>query len=93
MGKVQSVDASGNVFTLKDRSGATITVDVNSSTTYDDQTVSSPTIANVTVGEQVGVIGTESSDTVAATEVHIGGPGGPGGPGHGSGSGVVGPIG
>jgi len=63
-------------------------VNVGSSTTYLDHDVTSPSIANVTVGARVAVFGTDTSDTVTATKVaigapHTGGPGGPGGPGDG----------
>jgi endonuclease YncB( thermonuclease family) len=68
-----------NSFTLKARDGSTVTVDVTSSTTYRDQGVTSPTLANVTVGETVAAFGTDTSNTVSATSVDIGGPGGPGG--------------
>ena len=64
-----------------------MTVDVGSTTTYFDPGVSSPTLADVKVGEHVAVFGTESRGTVTATQVAIGNPpdgkGGPGGTGGG----------
>ena len=67
----------------QDGEGATklITVKVSDATTYRDPAVTSPTIANVTVGEHVAVFGTDASNVVTATSVAIGGPGvgGPGG--------------
>ena len=89
VGTVQSV--GDDTFTLSTPSGSTVTVDVGSSTKYVDPSVSSPSFSNVTVGEHVAVMGTESSNTVTATSVLIGspagvkgsggfGPGGPGGP-------------
>jgi len=61
-----------NTFTLKGRDGTTVTVDVSSSTTYKDGKVTSPTFANVTVGERVSVEGTTTSGVVTATSVEIG---------------------
>ncbi len=82
-GTVASVDASGNSFTVKNHDGTTVTVDVSSSTTYGDPSVTSPSLSNVTVGEHVFVVGTTSSGTVTATKVMIGmPPRGPGGPDH-----------
>jgi preprotein translocase subunit YajC len=73
-----------NTFTLKAKDGSTVTVDVSSATTYRDRDVTSPTFANVTVGETVAAFGTKTGSTVAATSVGIGGPGGgPGGGGPG----------
>ncbi len=79
VGAVKSVGSG--TFTLTTPDGKTVTVDVGSSTTYLDPGVSSPSIANVTVGAHVAVFGTENSNTVTATKVAIGGPMGPGGPG------------
>ena len=83
VGTVQSVGA--DTFTLTTRDSTTVTVDVTSATTYFDPGITSPTMANVTVGERVAVFGTSgsgSSGTVTATQVAIGVPnGGPGGPG------------
>jgi len=85
-GTVESVNASGDSFTVKNHAGTTVTVDVSSSTTYSDPTVSSASLSNVTAGEQVAVIGSVSSDVVTATKVLIGVPtAGPGGRGFGPG--------
>jgi hypothetical protein len=69
-GTVASVGTS--TFTLNGRDGSTVTVDVTSSTTYKDQAVTSPSFANVTVGEMVSVEGTTASGVVTATSVTIG---------------------
>jgi hypothetical protein len=83
-GTVKSVGA--NTFTLTEQDGTVVTVNVGSTTSYLDPGVTSPSLANVTVGEHVAVFGTDTSDVVAATRVAIGTPpaggkGGPGGPG------------
>ncbi|MBF6557144.1 MAG: hypothetical protein IVW52_13435 [Acidimicrobiales bacterium] len=85
-GTVKSVGEG--TFAITGRDGTTVTVNVSSATTYHDRAVTSPTIANVTVGEHVAVFGTDNSNVVTATGVAIGGPGagGPGGrPGGGPG--------
>ena len=87
MGTVASVGT--NSFTLTARDGTTVTVDVGSSTTYLDHDVTSPSIADVKVGDHVAVFGTSNAGTVTATKVAIGGPGGPGG--HGGHDGKGGP--
>jgi preprotein translocase subunit YajC len=81
VGTVKSV--GDDTFTLTGQDGTVVTVNVGSSTSYVDQGVTSPSLANVTVGEQVAVFGTDSSDVVTATKVAIGTPpaGGKGGPG------------
>jgi hypothetical protein len=86
VGTVKSV--GDGTFTLTTADGSTVTVNVGSSTTYVDPGVSSPTFANVTVGEHVAVMGTESSNTVTATSVLIGTP-----PAMGKGFGPGGPVG
>jgi hypothetical protein len=68
-----------NSFTVTTRSGSTLTVDITDATTYRDHGVTSPSFANVKVGETVVVFGTETSGTVAATSVGIGTSAGPGG--------------
>lgn len=78
MGKVTSVGT--NTFTLTTRDGTVVTVNVGGSTTYKERGVTSAAFANVTTGERVAVFGTDSSNTVTATSVLIGGPG-EGGPG------------
>ncbi len=86
---VGTVASVGNgTFTLTTKDKTTVTVNVSSSTTYRDPGVTSPSIANVTVGEHVAVFGTDTSDVVTATSVAIGTPptgSAPGGPGrHGA---------
>ena len=77
VGTVKSVGS--DTFTITSRDNTTVTVNVGTTTTYFDQGVTSPTFANVTVGEHVAVFGTDTSDTVTATKVAIGSPkGGPG---------------
>ena len=78
-GTVTSVGS--NTFALTTHDGTTVTVDVSSSTTYLDPSVSSPTFSTVKVGDHVAVFGTDTSNTVTATKVAIGGPDGHGGPG------------
>ena len=84
MGTVKSVGT--DTFTLTTTRGTVVTVDVGSTTTYHDPGVTSPTLADVKVGDHVAVFGTDTSNTVTATSVGIGdfpagGRGGPGGPG------------
>jgi hypothetical protein len=75
-GTVESVGTG--TFTVKERKGTTVTVDVTSSTTYRDGKVTSPTFANVTTGEMVVVEGTTASGIVTAKSVLIGMGGGMG---------------
>ena len=86
MGTVASV--GDGTFTLTTKDKTTVTVTVSSSTTYRDPGVTSPTLANVTVGEHVAVFGTDTANVVTATSVAIGNPpngAGPGGQGrHGA---------
>jgi hypothetical protein len=95
VGTVKSV--GDGTFSVTTHEGTTVTVNVAGTTTYFDPGLTSPTIANVTVGEQVAVFGTDTSDTVTATQGAIGAPpdggkGGPGGPPpNGSKSGPGGP--
>ena len=76
-----------DTFTLTSRDGTKVTVDVSATTTYVDPSVTSPTFSDVKMGDHVAVFGTDTSNTVTATKVAIGGPGGtsdhrgPGGPG------------
>jgi preprotein translocase subunit YajC len=89
MGTVASV--GDGTFTLTTRDSTTVTVNVSATTTYRDPSVTSPTLANLTVGEHVAVFGTDASNVVTATSVAIGDPpggggGGPGGPGGSGGS-------
>jgi hypothetical protein len=83
-GTVKSVGDGS--FTLTEQDGTVVTVNVGSTTSYLDPGVTSPSLANVTVGEHVAVFGTDTSDVIAATRVALGTPpaggkGGPGGPG------------
>ena len=71
-------------FTLTTFKGDTITVNVASTTKYFDPGVSSPTFANVCVGEVVGVGGTVNGTTVTADKVFVAPPKAPGGGGPGS---------
>ena len=89
-GTVTAVDVASDSFTLKSEDGTTTTVDVTSTTTYEDRTVTSASLSDVAVGDMVAVVGTTASGVVTATDVRIGtpptgagfgGPGGPGGPG------------
>jgi hypothetical protein len=83
-GTVASVGS--NTFTVTAHDGTTVTVDVSSSTTYREFGVTSASIADVKVGTQVAVFGTETGNTVTATTVGIGAPHGTQtGPGHGHG--------
>ena len=87
-GTVESVGTG--TFTLQGRDGTTVTVDVTSSTTYKDQKATSPSFANVTVGEMVSVQGTTASGVVTATSVTIGFGGGMWGHGRGPGPAAAG---
>ena len=78
-GTVASVGAT--TFTVTTHQGTKVTVDVSGTTTYLDPAVTSPSLADVKVGDHVAVFGTDSANTVTAAKVAIGGPGGPGGPG------------
>ena len=73
-GTVKSVGADS--FTLTTPVAGTVTVDVSGATRYRERGQSSASLANVTVGEHVAVVGTDTSGTVAATDVFIGRPGG-----------------
>jgi preprotein translocase subunit YajC len=72
VGTVKTVGT--DTFTLATADGTVVTVNVSSSTTYDDPNVSSASFSNVTVGAHVAVFGTDASNTVTATKVMIGGP-------------------
>jgi hypothetical protein len=83
---VGTVASVGNgTFTLTTQDNTTVTVNVGTATTYRDAGVTTPTLANVTVGEHVAVFGTDTANVVTATGVAIGDPpsGGPGGHGPG----------
>jgi preprotein translocase subunit YajC len=78
-GTVASVGADTFVVTTID--GTKVTVDVSGTTTYVDPGVTTPSFTDVKVGDHVAVFGTDSSNTVTANKVALGGPdgGGPGG--------------
>jgi hypothetical protein len=80
VGTVKTVGDETFTVTTKD---GTVTVKVTSSTTYRDAGVSSPGLANVTVGKQVAVFGRDTDSVITATSVGVGAPlgGGKGGPG------------
>ena len=71
-GTVASVGTGS--FTITTASGVDLTIDVSGSTTYIDEAVSSPSFANVTVGEHVAVFGVLSAGSLAATTIAIGAP-------------------
>ena len=88
-GTVASVGADS--FTVTTHDGTKVTVDVSGTTTYVDPAVATPSFADVKVGTHVAVFGTDTSNTVSATKVAVGGPdrdggGGPGGPRGGDGT-------
>jgi len=89
-GTVKTVGSDS--FTITTPQNTTVTVDVTSATKYEDPSKSSASLTDVTVGEHVAAAGTDTANTVAATDVFIApaafrGPGGfggfgrPGGPG------------
>ncbi|HYA00030.1 MAG TPA: DUF5666 domain-containing protein [Candidatus Binatia bacterium] len=73
VGKVATAPASSSgSFTVTAWKDVTWTVDLSGSTTYSEQGVSSPTYANIGVGDEVVVFGTSAgSNTVDATSVVI----------------------
>ena len=83
-GTVESVGTG--TFTVKERSGTIVTVNVTpGTTTYRDPKVTSPGFGNISKGEMVSVQGTTASDVVSATSVSIGFGGFGAGMGHGHG--------
>src|SRR5207248_1311851 len=79
---------SANSITLNDRAGGTITVNVDSSTTYQTRGNASASLADVAVGDMLEAEGTLNTDgSLNATAVQYGAPGaggyGPGGLGPG----------
>lgn len=72
VGTVKSVGSDS--FSLSTPNNAPVTVDVTSSTVYQDTGVSSPTISDVKPGEHVAVIGTSDGGTGTASTVLIGEP-------------------
>ena len=82
LGTVASIGT--NSFTVTTHDGTKVTVNVTGTTTYLDSAVTTPSLADVKVGDRVAVFGTDSADTVTATKVAVRGPdgdgdGGPGG--------------
>jgi hypothetical protein len=69
-GTCGAADAAGT-FTLDAAHATTDTVNVSTTTTFVEHGVTSPTFANVCVGDKVGAIGAISSNTVTATTVFI----------------------
>ena len=66
------VAGAAGAFTLTGwRSASQYTVDVGASTTFVEPGVSSPSFADVCVGEMAGALGTVSSGTVSATSVFV----------------------
>jgi Domain of unknown function (DUF5666) len=86
VGTVKSVGSDS--FVVSTSQGSAVTVDVAASTRYMDQGVTDASLANVTVGEHVAIVGSTQDGAVTATNVMIGGPpsGGGRGPGPGPGS-------
>ena len=68
-GKITAVGAE--TFTVTDRSGSTVTVVVNGSTTYEEPGVVSAGFSEVKIGEFAAVTGSERGSAVAASDVHI----------------------
>jgi hypothetical protein len=85
-GAVTATSASS--ITLKDRDGATVTVQVTSATTYEVAGKSNATLADVTVGAMVMASGTKNADgslTATTVRAFTPGQGGPGMDGRGGG--------
>ncbi len=80
-GTVQT-SASGGSFVIETWNNTQVTVQTSTSTTYTERGLSSPSLTDITVGENVAVFGTVSGSTVAATQIAIGGNGIDGGPGY-----------
>jgi ABC-type lipopolysaccharide export system ATPase subunit len=73
------VSVGVNSFVVTTHSGSKFIVNVTKETTYRDHDVTSPSFANIKVGEMVAVFGPETSGPVTAISVGIGTPGGRGG--------------
>lgn len=79
MGKVTAV--SGSSITIVDnRASTTYTVDASSATFLKDRGATA-SLADIAVGDMIGVHGTVSGTTITATTIHEGGFGGPRGRG------------
>ncbi len=70
VGKVTSVGTTS--FTIEDRTGKSMTVDVTGTTTYEEPGATSPSIGDIKVGDFAAVSGTVTGSTVVATNVHFG---------------------
>ncbi len=81
-GTVQQTSASGGSFVIETWNNTQVTVQTSSSTTYTERGVSSASLTDIAVGENVAVFGTVSGSTVTATQIAIGGNGIDGGPGY-----------
>jgi hypothetical protein len=69
-GTCGSADTTGT-FALTGAHSTTDTVNVSTTTTFEEHGVTTPTFANVCVGDKVGAFGIVSSGTVAATAVFV----------------------
>lgn len=72
-------DAAGKItalgtksFTIQDRAGRSISVDVTGSTTFDEPGATSPSFGSIKVGDFAAVSGTITGSTIDATDVHFG---------------------
>jgi hypothetical protein len=63
--------AATGTFTVAAWRSSVTTVDVTSSTTFNEPGQSDPSFADVCVGEAVGAIGSVTGDTVTATKVYV----------------------
>ncbi len=72
---------SGGSFVIETWNNTQVTVQTAASTTYTERGVATPSLTNITIGENVAVFGTVSGSTVTATQIAIGGNGVDGGPG------------
>ncbi len=88
-GTVQT-SPSGGSFVIETWNSTQVTVQTSTSTTYTERGVSSASLTDVAVGENVAVFGTVSGSSVTATQIAIGGNGVDGGPGYLGGPGYPG---
>jgi len=85
-------EKSASSLTLTTREGSTVVVKVSSSTTYQVGGITTPSLADVKVGDVVIAAGTRNADgSLSATIVRSHAAGQPGGPGDGFGRGGFGP--
>jgi hypothetical protein len=79
---------TATTITVKDPSGASVTINVDASTTYQTRGKDAASLADVALGDTLGAQGTLNSDgSLHATAVRFGTPGGFAGPGKGRGFG------